>query len=83
MEEAAFVVCESDGAEGLTWAEVEDCQVGVSREDLTNFPLTCFQVKFAHLSGSLPTPTQFDKNNDGTLFLPSLLPSYSILNTYN
>ena len=29
MEKAAFVVCESDGAEGLTWAEVADCEVRV------------------------------------------------------
>ena len=27
MEKAAFTVCESDGAEGLTWAEVEECEV--------------------------------------------------------
>ena len=27
MEKAAFGVCESDGAEGLTWAEVQECEV--------------------------------------------------------
>ena len=27
MEKAAFDVCESDGAEGLTWDEVEECEV--------------------------------------------------------
>ena len=27
MEKAAFGVCESDGAEGLTWLEVEECEV--------------------------------------------------------
>ena len=27
MEKAAFNVCESDGAEGLTWGEVEECEV--------------------------------------------------------
>ena len=27
MQKAAFVVCESDGAKGLTWAEVADCEV--------------------------------------------------------
>ena len=28
MEKAAFTVCESDGADGLTWLEVEECEVG-------------------------------------------------------
>ena len=27
MEKAAFTVFESDGAEGLTWLEVEECEV--------------------------------------------------------
>jgi hypothetical protein len=27
MEKAAFGVCESDGAEVLTWPEVEECEV--------------------------------------------------------
>ena len=29
MEKVAFVVCGSDGAEGLTWAEVADFEVRV------------------------------------------------------
>ena len=29
MERIAFVVCESEGAEGLTWAEVADCEFRV------------------------------------------------------
>ena len=27
-ERLAFMLCESDGEEGLTWAEVKDCEVG-------------------------------------------------------
>ena len=27
MEKAAFTVCESDGADGLNWLEVEECEV--------------------------------------------------------
>ena len=27
LEKAAFGVCEYDGAEGLTWLEVEKCEV--------------------------------------------------------
>ena len=27
LQKAAFVVCESDGAKGLTWAEVAECEV--------------------------------------------------------
>ena len=26
-ERLAFMLCESDGEEGLTWPEVEDCEV--------------------------------------------------------
>eukprot|EP00092_Neocalanus_flemingeri_P106228 GFUD01136282.1.p1 GENE.GFUD01136282.1~~GFUD01136282.1.p1 ORF type:complete len:138 (-),score=43.62 GFUD01136282.1:409-822(-) len=26
LEKAAFAVCNSDGADGLTWAEVEECE---------------------------------------------------------
>ena len=29
MQKLAFVICESDGAEGVTWAEVEECEVRV------------------------------------------------------
>ena len=39
MEKAAFVVCESDGAEGLTWAEVADCEVKVLVLGILNFNL--------------------------------------------
>ena len=39
MEKAAFVVCESDGAEGLTWAEVADCEVRFLVFGVLNFTL--------------------------------------------
>merc|ERR1711962_693204 len=28
-ERLAFMLCESDGEEGLTWAEVKDCEVNI------------------------------------------------------
>jgi len=34
-ERLAFMLCESDGEEGLTWAEVKDCEVG--RFGFSNF----------------------------------------------
>ena len=29
VEEASFVLCQADGAEGLTWAEVASCEVRI------------------------------------------------------
>merc|ERR1711937_1092392 len=29
-ERLAFMLCESDGKEGLTWAEVKDCEVNIN-----------------------------------------------------
>merc|ERR1712126_505963 len=31
-ERLAFMLCESDGEEGLTWAEVKDCEVNLDVE---------------------------------------------------
>ena len=46
MEKAAFGVCESDGAEGLTWSEVEECEVGGLGFDIdcTTFDMFLGQV---------------------------------------
>ena len=71
MEKAAFTVCESDGADGLTWAEVEECEVrGLGLNiDCT---LIYFQAKFADSGVPLPTFADFmmfDLNSDGILFL--------------
>ena len=42
MEKAAFTVCESDGAEGLTWSEVEECEVRGLDLDIDCTAFTCF-----------------------------------------
>ena len=67
MEKVAFVVCGSDGAEGLTWAEVADFEVRVL---CLSFDI--IQVKYADSGVPLSTQadfTMFDLNSDGTLFI--------------
>merc|ERR1712012_450237 len=56
-ERLAFVLCESDGEEGLTWAEVKDC------EDRFAYLLT-------EMGQAVPTEEDFNKadlDSDGTL----------------
>eukprot|EP00091_Calanus_sinicus_P004948 TRINITY_DN15306_c0_g1_i2.p3 TRINITY_DN15306_c0_g1~~TRINITY_DN15306_c0_g1_i2.p3 ORF type:complete len:103 (-),score=39.06 TRINITY_DN15306_c0_g1_i2:73-381(-) len=56
IEKAAFTVCESDGADGLTWAEVEECEAQFA--DSAPVPLP-----------TLADFNMFDLNNDGVIFL--------------
>merc|ERR1711962_674174 len=56
-ERLAFMLCESDGEEGLTWAEVKDC------EDRFAYLLT-------EMGQAVPTEEDFNKadlDSDGTL----------------
>ena len=75
MEKAAFTVCESDGADGLTWLEVEKCEVrglGAWGWKFAFLLITCFQAHFANSGVPLPTFADFmmfDLNSDGILFL--------------
>ena len=39
LEKVAFDVCESDGAVGLTWNEVEECEVRILKGVLGHAPL--------------------------------------------
>merc|ERR1719348_1024762 len=55
LEEAAFAECESDGADGLTWDEVEKCEAKFPDFEI---PLPTF-ADFK----------EFDLNNDGILFI--------------
>ena len=75
MEKAEFIVCESDGSEGLTWAEVEICEVRFN-EKYQAFPIIIyFKATYANSPlyasfGDAPTNADFqnfDLNNDGTL----------------
>merc|ERR1719391_634494 len=58
IEEKAFAMCESDGDDGLTWAEVESCEVSLGQR------LLIFNIP-------LPSKADFEEsdcNNDGVLF---------------
>ena len=48
-ERLAFMLCESDGEEGLTWAEVKDCEVG--RFGFSNFFLILVIYLYCYFFG--------------------------------
>ena len=48
-ERLAFMLCESDGEEGLTWAEVKDCEVG--RFGFSNFFLILVIYLYCYFLG--------------------------------
>ena len=69
MEKEAFVACEDDGEDGLTWNEVMQCEVrlGVNMERRIKLYL---QAKYVNASVPLPTMAdfqEFDVNSDGIL----------------
>ena len=47
VEPLAYAVCNTDGVEGLAWAEVEQCEVSKNKyKDLELESLACVEVKY-------------------------------------
>ena len=47
VEPLAYAVCNTDGVEGLAWAEVEQCEVSKNKyKDLELEYLACVEVKY-------------------------------------
>ena len=54
VEPLAYAVCNTDGVEGLAWAEVEQCEVSTNKyKDLELESLACVEGKYLGLKKNL------------------------------
>ena len=69
IEPLAYAVCNTDGADGLSWAEVEACEVSKNKsKDLELYYLVLVKIKFLELKNLVEIYSLLTFQNNLTKF---------------